>query len=209
MKALALHARALGAGYLSAGGIVGAAASSPLLIILLALAIASNNFATALALGATRQIGRRGRIVGVFGLTEFTVPLVGLALGRVTATTVASYTHWVGPGLLGGLGLWLLTSAFRSGASDERVAQRLTTFRGLAGLALGLSLDNLVVGYAAGFEGYPPVAAAGLIAVTSMTCTWIGLGLGESARRHWERAARGLAGVLLVVRGWAMGTGWL
>lgn len=189
------------AGHLELGDLVA--------LLLAALAIASNNVATALALGVARQNVRRWRIVAMFGLTEFTVPLLGLALGRATAVSVAGRTHWLSPGLLGVLGVYFLASALRGQGGDHGFADRLTTWRGLAGLAIALSLDNVVVGYAAGFEGRPPLATATLIAVTSMSCTWIGLGLGESARRHWERPARGLAGLILLARGWATAAGWL
>lgn len=53
----------------------------------------------------------------------------------------------------------------------------------------------------------PAVATA--IALFSMLFTWIGMNLGRTSRRHWERVAKISAGLLLVGFGAANGTGWL
>lgn len=58
-------------------------------ILVLGVVIGANNFSAALSLGALGQADRRVRIVSVFAVFEFVVPLVGAALGQALALTLA------------------------------------------------------------------------------------------------------------------------
>lgn len=176
---------------------------------MLGLVIGSNNFAAALTLGALGQQERRGRIVAVFGTVEFLIPLAGIWLGGQASAGLASRAEWIGPVLLSMLGLWALWSAVRKQGSDEALVERVTTWQGLILLALGLSVDNLLIGFSLGLAGSEPLLVAGTIAVFSITFTWSGLSLGSSARRHWERYAKIGAGVLLLGLAAASWLGWL
>ncbi|HUG45987.1 MAG TPA: manganese efflux pump, partial [Sphingomicrobium sp.] len=69
-------------------------------LLILGAIIGSNNFATALALGALGQKVRRWRIVLTFGLFEFFIPLLGLWLGQRASGFVAGSVDWLGPALL-------------------------------------------------------------------------------------------------------------
>ncbi|MEX1317470.1 MAG: manganese efflux pump, partial [Synechococcaceae cyanobacterium] len=118
-------------------------------------------------------------------------------------------THAVSAVLLIGLGLLTLVAGVRNRHQDEKLARSATTWRGLAVLAFGLSLDNVVVGFSLGLGGSNPLAVATTIAWFSVLFTWIGMSLGRTSRRHWERVAKIGAGLLLVGFGAANGTGWL
>lgn len=173
---------------------------------MLGAAIGANNLVVALALGALGQAPRRWRIAGVFGLFEFAVPLIGLLIGRGLSGTLAEAGRWVGAALLAALGLITLRP---DGPEDERLAERVTTTWGLAGLAAGLSLDNLLVGFALGLGEVSPLLVATVIACFSVSFTLAGLQLGAAGRRHWERPARVAAGVALVALGVGVGAGWI
>lgn len=172
---------------------------TPVQLLALGLVIGANNLAVALALGALGQASRRGRIVAVFTLFEFVVPLVGIGLGQALARRLVAGVGWVGGALLVALGLWAIIAGLRRASEDdERLARRATTWGGLVVLAGTLSLDNLVVGFSLGLAGAAPVLVAATIAACSAAFTWLGLGLGSSSRRHWERGAEVGAGALLV-----------
>ena len=174
---------------------------TPLQLLALGLVIGSNNLAVALALGALGQASRWARIVAVFGVTEFVVPLVGIGLGRTAASRLVTSAEWIGAALLVGLGVWAITVGVRQSTDDERLARRATTWHGLVLLAGGLSIDNLLVGFSLGLGSVDPVLVAASIAACSVVFTWVGLRLGNSSRRHWERRSAVAAGILLVALG--------
>lgn len=178
-------------------------------LLILGIVIGANNLAVALALGAMGQVERRWRVMVVFGVFEFMMPLLGIGLGATTARALGLQTDAVSAVLLIGLGLLAVVAGVRNRHQDEKLARSATTWRGLAGLAFGLSLDNVVVGFSLGFGGSSPLAVATTIAGCSVLFTWIGMRLGRASRRHWERVAKIGAGLLLVGFGAANGTGWL
>jgi putative Mn2+ efflux pump MntP len=177
----------------------------------LGLVIAANNFSAALALGALGQRSRRARIVAVFGVFEFLVPLAGIAIGRSVAGSLADTGRWVGAALLAALGMATLLGGIRghAGFDDDRMTDLVTSWGGLTFLAAGLSLDNLVIGFGLGPSALPPLAVAGTIAVFSMGSTWIGVGLGSELRRHWEQRAEIASGILLTSLAIGTAAGWL
>ena len=170
-------------------------------LLALGLVIGSNNLAAALALGALGQASRRVRIVAVFSVFEFVIPLVGIGLGQTAARWVATHAEWISAALLIALGAWVIVVGVRKKSDDERLARRATTWYGLLLLAGGLSIDNLVVGFSLGLGLVDPLVVATTIAGFSAAFTWVGLGLGDASRRHWERWAAVGAGGLLVALG--------
>lgn len=182
--------------------------------IVLGSVIGSNNLAVALALGALGQAQRRFRIMLIFGLFEFFVPLLGIWLGSTTAETIGLHTNLMGAVLLVGLGLYTGISGVHHQSEDEKLekdeklARQVTQWHGLVFLAAGLSADNLVVGFSLGMGQANPMAVAFTIAFFSVLFTWAGIRLGSEYRRNWERGAKIGAGGLLVGLGLACGLGW-
>lgn len=167
-------------------------------MLILGVVIGFNNLAVSLALGALGRRPRRWRIVGVFMVFEFTVPLIGLLIGSQLAGAGADAGRAIGALLLAGLGAWTLWSSLES-AEGERLAQRATTWSGLIGLAAGLSLDNLVVGFALGLGEASPLLVASVIAAFSAGFTLAGLEIGAQGRRRWERRTEIVAGLALIM----------
>lgn len=178
-------------------------------LLVLGVVIGANNFAASLALGALGQKVRRWRIVGVFGAFEFTIPLVGIWLGRHAAGLVADRAGWLGPALLAGVGVWTMAAAQRDSWQVERFARKATTWRGLMTLAALLSVDNLIVGFSLGLGGASPLLLAGTIALFAMLFALVGLRIGARARNRHERAAETTAGVLLVLLAVATWLEWI
>lgn len=170
--------------------------------------IALNNFAVSLALGA---IGaeRRWRIILVFGLFEFTIPLIGLLIGRSLAGELSSALGWLVPVLLVAIGAAVIWESFRFGRDDERLARMASSWGDLMLLAAGLGIDNLVVGFSLGLAGVNPFMLAATIAACSVTFTAIGLEIGHVSRRHWESRTEFIAGAGLIFVAFAVWRGWL
>lgn len=178
-------------------------------LLVLGTVIGSNNLAASLTLGALGHRDRRRRIVAVFGVVEFAVPLVGIALGRQLSGTVREHAGWLGPALLTALGVWAVATAWRGRDLAGGMSGRLTTWRGLILLALLLSIDNLLIGFSLGLGGTEPLVVAATIALFSMSFAWLGLQLGHEARRHWERYAGVGAGILLLALAGVSWAGWI
>ncbi len=178
-------------------------------LVALGLVIGSNNLSAALTLGALGQRSRRVRIVGVFGLFEFTVPLVGIAIGQTLASSLEDQARWISTAVLLVLGVMSLRSGLRTHRHDERLAKHATSWGGIVLIAAGLSIDNLVVGFGLGLGERPAIAVASTIAIFSMTFSWIGLSLGDELRRNWENRAEVAAGLLLIALAVANAVGWL
>ena len=176
-------------------------------LLILGVIIGSNNFATALALGSLGQKVRRWRIILIFGLFEFCIPLVGLMLGQRTSKYFAGLLNWLGPTLLALLGSWTIYSALRNRQKANQLASQVTSWRGLITLSAGLSVDNLIVGFSLGLEEQEPLVLAGTIAGFSMTFAWIGLNLGHLAKENHRRFAMAATGVLLIGLAIATATG--
>ncbi len=169
--------------------------------MLLGAVIGSNNLAVALALGAAGQRNRRVRITTVFGLTEFLVPLVGIWVGQRVASVLIDHASTLGAVLLLAVGGWTIATGLRASEDGPELAARVTTWGGLVALAIGLSADNLLVGFSLGLAGTEPLALAATIAAFSVTFTLLGLQVGSAARSRWGNQAEVIGGVLLVLIG--------
>lgn len=167
-------------------------------LLILGVVIASNNFAASLALGAIGAKRRRWRILIAFGIFEFLVPLTGLWLGRKASGAVAETAAWIGPLLLACLGCWALWKANDATINEGAHIDAITSWKGLAVLAGGLSIDNLLVGFSIGMGEIEPLALASTIAAFSIVFTQIGIEIGARATRSYERRARVIAGLLLL-----------
>lgn len=170
-----------------------------LLLIALAVVIALNNLTVSLSLGAM-GVRHQVRILLVFGAFEFMMPLLGAWLGQQTSSRLVSYTEWLGPFLLGILGIITLLSAVRNTRSDrEKLAQAVTSWWGLITLSAGLSTDNLVVGFSLGLGDIEPLTLAFTIMLCSLLFAWLGLTLGQRIQRSLDREGAVLSGALLIM----------
>lgn len=178
-------------------------------LLILGIVIGSNNFATALALGALGQAERQWRILLMFAGFEFAVPLVGLWLGARISGLVADGMHWLGPALIGGLGVMTLWEATRKPCDNQHLARWLTSWRGLISLSAAMSLDNLIIGFSLGLSGVPPLLTASVIMLCSVSFAWVGLQIGARSRRTFESQSEALSGLLLLAVAVADWVGWL
>jgi manganese efflux pump family protein len=173
------------------------------------LVISANNLTVALALGAIGQRRNQGRILLVFGGFEFSVPLIGVWLGRQMSDTLAAHTDWLGPVLLAGLGMATLVSSRGSPRDRAKLARTVTSWRGLITLSAGLSVDNMVVGFGLGLGGVSALALATTIMCFSVVFAWIGLQVGHCVKQNYESAGTAATGLLLIMLAGAMLSGWI
>lgn len=170
-------------------------------LTILGIVIASNNFSFSLGLGALGVNKYHWRIVLVFTVVEFIVPLLGLILGRFISSLIGDYASTFGSLILTLLGLYTLISAFKAKDVSEKVKMKIVSVKGITLVALGLSLDNLIVGFGLGLGEVHPLALSLMIAAFSFLFTLIGLKIGKYLKKHWSNYVEVFAGILLILLG--------
>jgi putative Mn2+ efflux pump MntP len=177
-------------------------------LLLVAASLGLSNFAAAVGIGVSGVDARTRLRVGiVFGLFETAMPLLGLLLGHGLAHILGHAARWIGAAVLIVTGLYALIQAYRhDGASADTAAQGLGK---LLISGLGLSIDNLAVGFALGTYHVALLTAAVLIGAVSVTMALTGLELGRLLGTRIGERGEALGGIVLVGVGIAIATGLL
>jgi manganese efflux pump family protein len=143
----------------------------------------------------------RLRISVIFVAFEAGMPLIGVAAGGGLARVIGSVADYVAAAAVAGLGIFMLIHDKDS--AEEQKAGRLTSSRGLAVLALGvsISLDEFAVGFSLGLVRLPlgPVIIA--IAIVALIASQLGLALGARISERSRERAEKLAAIALILLG--------
>jgi manganese efflux pump family protein len=174
------------------------------------LPLGLDSFAVAAAIGAAQAASARQRlrVSLLFVLFEGGMPLAGLALGAGLAHSIGRVAAYLAAAAVIVTGAWMLLA----GDSDEdEKAGRLPGSRGLALIALGIgiSLDELAIGFAAGLTRLPRTALVAAIAVQAFLAAQLGLAAGARIGERWRERAGRLAGIVLLLLGAFLLTGQL
>lgn len=179
-------------------------------LILLGVIIGSNNLAVAFTLGALKIRSFWMRIIIVFGVFEFVIPLLGLFIGYQFSEVIADYAAYVGGGILLAFGLFMAYKSFNSSLEREQyLLEKVTSWMGIISLAAGLSLDNLIVGFSMGLQNFHPLTTASVIAASSVIFTFFGLNTGKYLKKHFKKSTDLFSAVLLILLGIATVFEWL
>ncbi len=179
-------------------------------LILLGVVIGSNNLAVAFGLGALNIRAYWWRVVLIFGLFEFFIPLVGISIGRKFSSYIADYASIVGGTLLVLFGLFLIYKTLRTSTNQEqRLINRIKSWTGIISLSAGLSLDNLIVGFSIGLQDVHPLTVATVIAFSSILFTLIGLNFGKYLKARFRTWTDIGTAALLLLLGFATWLEWL
>jgi manganese efflux pump family protein len=166
----------------------------------LVIPLGLDTLGVALALGlAGLPPQHRLRISLLFAGFEAAMLLIGVALGAPLGRVVGSVADYAAAGLLIALGAYMLIADHDG---DERLLSR--TQRGLFGavaLGVGISLDELVIGFSAGLLRLPIAALVIAVAVQAFVFTQVGLRVGERGRDSLRELPEKLAGLLLIAVG--------
>lgn len=181
-------------------------ASPVLALLLVAGSLGLDNFAASIAIGLSGvDQTLRVRIALAFGLFEALMPAIGLLLGRQLSGTLGDWAHVIGGLLLITVGIQTVVAGVRSsatGLADAGLGRILA-------LAAGLSIDNLIVGFALGAYRAPLVLSIAIIAGVSVGLSLVGLELGAKLGTRVEHRSELLSGVVLISVGAAILTNLL
>jgi putative Mn2+ efflux pump MntP len=173
-------------------------------LIALVLPLCLDTFVVAAALGAGGlPHGKRLRLTLLLASFEALMPLVGVAVGQGLGRAVGAHADYIASAALIGFGAFLLLHD-----DDDEAAKAATLSRahGIAviGLGIGISLDELAVGFSIGLLRVPIVWAIALIAVQAFAAAQIGVRVGA----HLSEVARGraerIAAITLICLGLAI-----
>jgi manganese efflux pump family protein len=179
-----------------------------LALLLVAAAVGLDNFAAATAFGVFGVDGRTRLRVGlVFGVCEAGMPIAGLAIGDQLAGSIGSAGRWTAAALLIAVGAYGLIASLRGGS--ESIGASAAKPGRLILIALALSLDNLVVGFALGSYHVSIIEGALIIGLVSVSLALLGLELGARIGNWAGERGEQLAGVMLISVGIAIGAGVL
>jgi len=151
-----------------------------LTIILIALALAVDAFAVALASGVSlcQVSGRQTfRLAFHFGLFQAGMNIIGWTFGLTVRTFLESIDHWLAFGLLVLVAAKMLKDSI---AGREEEAQKIDPTRGftLVMLSIATSIDSLAVGLSFAVLNVSIWLPATVIGIVATVLTVIGLKLG-------------------------------
>jgi manganese efflux pump family protein len=167
-------------------------------LVAFVLPLSLDTFVAAAALGLTRR-GRRARlrVSVVLSAFELAMPLVGLGAGRAVGAFVGGAAS-----VVAGAGLIALGAYIALAEDEQRPSEHLADGRlALAAVGLGVSLDELAVGFGIGLLGLPLLPALVLIAVQAFGAAQLGLAVGSRLRPGTRKRAEQLAGAALAALG--------
>ena len=166
------------------------------------LPLVLDSFAVAAAIGASRALSgwQRLRISLVFVIFEGGMPLIGLGLGTALARGIGQVADYLAGAAVIAIGAWMLLAGDKD---DEERAARITTSRGLALIAVGLSisLDELAIGFTIGLAHLPVTAVIVAIALQAFLAAQLGLAIGAKIGERWRERAEQIAGIALILLG--------
>jgi putative Mn2+ efflux pump MntP len=164
-------------------------------LLALAFVLSLDNFRSSIALGTVPFGLRRAfQIAVVFGFWDAVAPLVGGELGSLFGDSIGPVADYVGPGVMGAYGLYLLVGAIRHPEPETLDHPWVTLF----GMPLSLSVDNLLAGTGLGLLGFSPVIPAVTFGVMTAVMSLVGLFLGRAAVKAIPIRSDLLSGVSLI-----------
>jgi putative Mn2+ efflux pump MntP len=164
-------------------------------LVALAFVLSLDNFRSSIALGTVPfGLGRALQIAVVFGFWDAVAPLVGGELGSLFGDSIGPVADYVGPGVMGAYGLYLLVGAIRHPEPEKLDHPWVTLF----GMPLSLSVDNLLAGTGLGLLGFSPVIPAVTFGVMTAMMSLVALCLGRAAVKAIPIRSDLLSGVSLV-----------
>ena len=168
----------------------------------MAIALGCDAFSVAVGVGAGGVTGRRlFRLSWHFGLFQFLMPVIGVLLGHGVSRWIGQIGPWTAGGLLMIIGAKMLWDTMQKETVAAQEQPDPTRGWTLILLSIATSLDALVVGFSLGILGTGILLPAGVIGITALVMTAVGMFLGTGIARGFRNWAEGFGGVILILLG--------
>ncbi len=167
-------------------------------LLAVAVALGCDAFSVAIGIGTLGITGRRiFRLAWHFGLFQFFTPLIGLAIGQLSASFLGQAGKWVAAACLLIIGFNMARNAFNS---SNRRTKKSDPTRGwsLIILSVSTSIDALIAGFSLGLLGVNILIACLIIGFTAALMTITGMYIGAGSVRAFGKWAELFGGVVLI-----------
>ena len=165
------------------------------------LPLAIDTFMLGTALGAA-GIAKRDRLRTSLILTAFEsgMPVIGFLGGAAIGAAAGAWANYLAAAVLAVIGILMLRPG-EGEEDDEQKLRLLETARGwsVVVLGVGISVDELAVGFGVGLLRLPLVLLIVLIALQAFLAAQLGMRLGSRVAENARQAAGRIAGVLLIL----------
>lgn len=162
-----------------------------------------DTFAVAVALGLRGLHPLRPALL--FALFETVMPLIGIWVGRYIGLRFGTLAVYIGATILIGIGIHTLRETLEGDNETETASLSFESVRGILLAGLGISTDEIAMGFPLGALGLPIVAVLAAIAVQAFLATvagmLIGSRIGTALGRRTSRIAGIAAGVAFLLLG--------
>jgi len=150
-----------------------------------------DTFAVAVALGLRGLDPLRPALL--FALFETTMPLIGIAVGRYVGLRFGTLAVYIGAIILIGIGIHVLRETLER--DNETSSLSFESVRGILLAGLGISTDEIAIGFPLGALGLPIAAVLAAIAVQAFFATAAGILIGRRIGTVVGRRASRIAGI--------------
>ena len=136
----------------------------------------------------------------IFGITEAVTPIIGWSIGKLAASYVEAWDHWLVLLILSTMGIHMIYESFQSDDESEETPSKqalLITFV----TAIGTSIDAMAIGAGLAFIQVNILVAALLIGLATFTMVTIGVLLGHKFGQLIGKRAEIFGGVILILVG--------
>ena len=164
-------------------------------IVAFVLPLGLDTLAIAIALGLQGQRpGQRPlRPALLFVVFETTMPLIGIVIGRVVGLWFETPAAYLGGLILLVVGLHTVREARDRENEGQRFA--LDSLRGIILAGLGISMDEIAIGFPLGALRLPIGAVLGAIAIQTFLVTMGGILIGRKINQRLGKQTSQLAGI--------------
>jgi len=180
-------------------------------LLLLALFLSINNFAVSIGIGFSHIWKKiRWKIAIVFGLFDFLAPLIGIYIGGQLASNLGQVIGYLGVSIIFTLGLFLIHDGWRKhkqpGEHSARFSRHfidkaVASLWAISIIAVGVSFDNLIVGFGLGTLEVPIVTAVIIFGLVTFLMALLGIFIGGKIRARAELRITNLMGRGRIITG--------
>ena len=176
-----------------------------LYVIVVSVSLAMDAFAASISCGMTDAKSKFAlgiKVAAFFGIFQFALFLMGWLVGSTSKDLMSSITAWIAFGLLVIVGGRMIFEAVKSW-NEGRECLPLSN-RNLLILSLATSIDALVVGLTFGFLEMVIIVPALMVGAVTFWFSFSGVLIGDRLRKHLDKWAEIVAGLVLIILGISM-----
>lgn len=170
------------------------------LIMALAVGLAMDTFAVAVAQGAAghNSMSHATRTGMAFGVAQGIMPFLGWVLGIAFVSEISAYNHWIALILLSGLGMKMIWEARAGNGNDS--APSLSGWA-LGAAAIATSIDAFAAGITLPALALPVLLTCIVIGIITALLSSLGVMIGGMASSRIGKYAEVTGGIILIALG--------